>query len=200
MNHLDRPLSPKERQALWTYLGGTAAPAGGLGPEALDGFFTALVIGPETVMPSAYLPVVLGKSEFTNEESARRIVGFMVRRWNHLASTLLDGRMPALWIFQTPKDQKGSAWCRGFMWGTTFFAEAWERLSEQPQFDIYVHSIQMLAGALYGPFPVFSHKERESYYMFIRDGIQVLHDHWLVERKQEAGTMRVETTPIRDGS
>ena len=53
MKHLDRPLSPKERQALWAYLGGVAAPAGGLGPEALDGLFTALVIGPETVMPSA---------------------------------------------------------------------------------------------------------------------------------------------------
>lgn len=196
MKHLDRPLSPKERQALWAYLASVAAPAGGLGPEALDGFFTALVIGPETVMPSAYLPVVLGKSEFRSDEEAHRVIGFLMRRWNHLAATLLDGRMPALWIFETPKDQKGSAWCRGFMRGTAFFAEAWEQLSEQPRFDIYIHSIQTLAGSLNGPFPLFSRRERESCYMFIRDGIRVLHDHWLAKRKQEAGILRVETTRI----
>ena len=63
-------------------------------------------------------------------------------------------------------------------------------------FDIYVHSIQMLAGSLYGPFPVLSRSEREGYLMFIRDGIRLLHDHWLEARKREAGTMRVETTRI----
>lgn len=182
--------------SLWAYLSSVAAPAGGLGPEALDGFFTALVIGPKTVMPNGYLPVVLGRSEFSSGESAHRIFGFLMQRWNHLARTLMDERMPVLWIFETPKDQKGSAWCRGFIRGMVFCRDDWDRLSKQPMFDIYVHSIQMLAGSLYGPFPVFSRSEREGYLMFIRDGIWVLHDHWLVERKQKAGTMRVESKRI----
>lgn len=147
-------------------------------------------------MPSAYLPVVLGRSEFTSDESAYRIFGFLMRRWNHLAATLLDGRMPALWIFETPKDQKGSAWCRGFMRGMAFFGEEWHRLSEQPEFTIYTGSFQMLAGALEGPFPVFSRREREGHLMFIRDGIRVLHGHWLVARKQRAGTLRAGMTRI----
>lgn len=194
MKHLNRPLSPKERQALWVYLSSVAAPAGGLGPEALDGFFTALVMGPETVMPNEYLPVVLGRSGFSDEESAARIFGFLMRRWNHLAATLLDGRMPALWIFESPKEQKGSAWCRGFMRGMAFFADDWEQLSEQSRFNIYVHSFQTLAGALKGPFPVLTRSDREGCLMFIRDGIRILHDHWLEARKRQAGTMRVEVT------
>ena len=64
-----------------------------------------------------------------------------------------------------PKDQKGSAWCRGFLRGTAFFGEEWHRLWEQPDLGIFVHSIQMLAGAL-------------------------------VDRKREAGTMRVGMTRI----
>lgn len=196
MKNLDRSLSPKERHALWAYLGGVAAPAGGLGPEALDGLFTALVIGPETVMPSAYLPVVLGRSEFSSDESAHRIFGFLMRRWNHLAATLLDGRMPALWIFETPKDQKGSAWCRGLMRGMAFFRDDWEQLWGQRKFNIYAGVMQDLAGALEGPYPALSRSEREGYLMFIRDGIRVLHDHWLVDRKREAGTMRVGMTRL----
>ena len=27
--------------------------------------------------------------------------------------------------------------------------------------------------------------------MSVRDGIRVLHDHWLVDRKRKAGTLRV---------
>ena len=169
---------------------------GGLGPEALDGFFTALILGPRTVMPSEYLSIVLGDLEFRSDEEARQIFGYLMRRWNHLAATLLDGRMPALWIFETPKDRKGSAWCRGFMWGMSFFKNDWEQLWGQPRFDIYTHSFQTLAGALEGPFPVLSPVDRKCGLMFIRDGIRVLHDHWLEIRKREMGSMRVETTRI----
>ena len=80
------------------------------------------------------------------------------------------------------------------MRGMAFSRHAWERLWDQPRFTIYTGSFQMLAGALEGPFPVFSRREREGSLMFIRDGIRVLHGHWLVDRKREAGTMRVGMT------
>ena len=82
------------------------------------------------------------------------------------------------------------------MRGMAFSRDAWERLWGQPEFNIYTSSFQMLAGALEGPFPVFSRHEREGYLMFIRDGIRVLHDHWLVDRKRKAGTLRVGMTQI----
>jgi hypothetical protein len=51
--------------------------------EVLDGFFAALIAGPETVMPSEYHPVVLGGEmaddcEFGSFEEANEILGLMM--------------------------------------------------------------------------------------------------------------------------
>jgi uncharacterized protein len=56
---LDEPLTATEHQGLATVL---AKCVGGVAPnlEALAGFFCALVVGPDFVMPSEYLPLVLG--------------------------------------------------------------------------------------------------------------------------------------------
>lgn len=65
--------------------------------EALDGFFTALVCGPETVMSSEYLPVVWGQKReddgpvFESPAQAQRILSLLRRHWNTIASTLNAG-------------------------------------------------------------------------------------------------------------
>ncbi len=82
------------------------------------------------------------------------------------------------------------------MRGMAFSRHAWERLWDQPRFTIYTGSFQMLAGSLEGPYPDLSRIDREGSLMFIRDGIRVLHGHWLVARKQRAGTLRAGMTRI----
>ena len=64
--------------------------------EQLDGFFAALIAGPETVMPSEYNREVFGAEmsetcEFCSLDEAREILGLMMRRWNTIAGTLLKG-------------------------------------------------------------------------------------------------------------
>ncbi len=61
--------------------------------EALDGFFAALIAGPETVMPSEYYPVVFGGEmseacEFGSLDEANETLGLMMRHWNEIAGTL----------------------------------------------------------------------------------------------------------------
>ena len=66
--------------------------------EALDGFFAALIAGPETVMPSEYYSEVFGGEmsdacEFTSLDEANEILGLMMRHWNDIAGTLFKGEV-----------------------------------------------------------------------------------------------------------
>jgi uncharacterized protein len=61
--------------------------------ETLDGFFAALIAGPEAVMPSEYYPEVFGGEisdtcEFDSLDEANEFLGLMMRHWNDIAETL----------------------------------------------------------------------------------------------------------------
>src|SRR5207247_1604554 len=102
--------------------------------EELDGFFAALIAGPETVMPSEYYPKVFGGEmseacEFRSLDEANEILGLMMRHWNTIASTLHrdDVYVPLLL-----KDQDGTVhgndWARGFMRGMHMRHDGWAEL------------------------------------------------------------------------
>jgi len=61
--------------------------------EQLDGFFAALIAGPEMVMPSEYYREVFGGEmsdtcNFANLNEANEILGLLMRHWNTIAGTL----------------------------------------------------------------------------------------------------------------
>ena len=62
--------------------------------STLDGFLTAIVCGPKTIMPSEWLPWVWdmehGKDapQFKDEARAQRILGLLMRHMNDIAQTL----------------------------------------------------------------------------------------------------------------
>ena len=102
--------------------------------EELDGFFAALIAGPETVMPSEYYPHIFGGSieetcEFENLDEANAILSLMMRHWNTIAGTLYadEPYLPVLL-----EDGKGVAhanyWARGFMRGVELRREHWADL------------------------------------------------------------------------
>jgi len=88
----NEPLTDAELDRLGDFLksckGGKA-----MNVEALDGFFAALIAGPETVMPSEYYREVFGGEmseacEFGSLDEANEILGLMMRHWNEIAGTL----------------------------------------------------------------------------------------------------------------
>ena len=87
-----RPLADTELDRLGDLLmrckGGKA-----MNLEELDGFFCALIAGPDTVMPSEYYPEVFGGElsealDFANRDDANEILGLLMRHWNTIAATL----------------------------------------------------------------------------------------------------------------
>ena len=127
------PLTDAELNRLGDFL--TSCKGGkAMNVERLDGFFAALIAGPEAVMPSEYHPEVFGGEmseacEFTSLDEAKEILGLMMRHWNKIAGTLLKGEP---YIPLLLEDQNGVAhgndWARGFMRGMNMRHEGWAEL------------------------------------------------------------------------
>ena len=102
--------------------------------EELDGFFAALVAGPDTVLPSEYYPHVFGGTmeetcEFENLDQANATLGMLSRHWNTIAGTLYADEVYLPLLLE---DDNGVAaandWAHGFMRGVELRWEAWADL------------------------------------------------------------------------
>jgi len=106
----------------------------GMNLEQLDGFFAALIAGPETVMPSEYYREVFGGEmadacDFGSLDEANEILGLMMRHRNTIASTLHKGEvyMPLL-LEGADGVAHGNDWARGFMKGMGMRHDGWAEL------------------------------------------------------------------------
>lgn len=129
----NKPLTDAELERLGNFLesykGGKA-----MNVEQLDGFFAALIAGPETVMPSEYYSEVFGCKmsdafEFGSLDEANEILGLIMRHWNTIARTLFKGEV---YVPLLLKDVNGVAhgndWARGFMRGMHMQHDGWAEL------------------------------------------------------------------------
>jgi uncharacterized protein len=127
------PLTDAELDRLGDFLKGCKG-GRAMNVEQLDGFFAALIVGPEIVMPSEYYPEVFGGEmsdacEFTSLDQANEILGLMMRHWNDIAGTLFKGEV---WVPILLEDEDGTAhgnnWAHGFMRGTLMRHDGWVEL------------------------------------------------------------------------
>jgi uncharacterized protein len=85
------PLSgPIDLDTLDDYLMSDHAPGDSMGLSDLDGFLTGIVVGPESIMPSEWLPVIWGggEPEFQTEAEMRTVLGTIMGRYNEIIACL----------------------------------------------------------------------------------------------------------------
>src|SRR5215216_70541 len=84
--------APMSLQELDEFFLSDAAPDGGMMLSDLDGFLTAVAIGPEQIKPSEWLPRIWGDEtpEFLSEEQANRVIGTILGRYNQIITQLRD--------------------------------------------------------------------------------------------------------------
>ena len=75
--------SPMDLDALDEYLS-ERAPDDSMGLSDLDGFLTGVIVGPELIAPSEWLPIIWGDAdpEFETEDEMRVILGTIMGRYN----------------------------------------------------------------------------------------------------------------------
>jgi uncharacterized protein len=86
---LETPLSDAEIGELDAFLMSEATSDECMDLVTLDGFLTALVLGPRLVASSVWLPVVWGGTSepvFESKDQAERIISLLLRRMNMIST------------------------------------------------------------------------------------------------------------------
>jgi uncharacterized protein len=140
MNH-NLPLNATiDLDALDDYLMSDHAPDDSMGLSDLDGFLTGVIVGPELITPSEWLPVIWGgaEPEFETQEEMRTILGTIMGRYNEIAACFdsdPDDFGPIFW--EGPEGKViASDWAGGFLDAVALRAQAWRPLIEDDRAGI----------------------------------------------------------------
>ncbi len=108
--------------------------------EQEDGFFAALHCSPELVLPSEFLPVVLGQNRkgggvaFQNADDAELFTKLALHHWNVVGQALSEDEvfLPLLWTDEDGKEY-GNDWAVGFLQGTELRKHLWIEFVENEE-------------------------------------------------------------------
>lgn len=107
-----------------------------MGLEEIDGFFCALISGPDLVMPSEYWPQIFGGEmpEFSSSKQANIIMGLLSQHWNRIADTLFRDEIyyPLLFEDEGGKVQAND-WAHGYMRGVELRRSNWSDLIQSEE-------------------------------------------------------------------
>jgi uncharacterized protein len=142
-------LTAHERDWLAGFLVSPQVPDGTMSLEMLDGFFTALVIGPELVMPSEYLPPIWGADggngpDWDSPEQARHVFKLLGKHWNAIADRRLANAEHCPLIDNFGIALPGEQWADGFVAGIEMRRHAWAPMFDDRRADQLVMSILAL--------------------------------------------------------
>lgn len=196
---LNIPLSDEELDELDKFLMSGATNDESMDISMLDGFLTALSIGPNTLPPSRWMPVIWGgPMTWESEAQAKRMMSLVFRHANDILFTLRsypDEFEPLLY----ERDHKGEKtpiideWCTGFIKGMALDEEAWRPLMETEEGNDMLFPI-MLYGTEAGwdeleSTPTLEEKHHE-FAASLGDSVIAIMDWWLPVRKAKSTVRR----------
>ncbi|BCG04598.1 hypothetical protein PPGU19_091660 (plasmid) [Paraburkholderia sp. PGU19] len=192
----DEPLTDEEFDVLERFLSSNAVCDDAMDAIMLHGFLTAIISGPNMVMPSAILPWVWDarhatrQPRFLSAGRARKMTGLIIQYWNDINNTL--NHCPDL--FEPPlhtTEWKGEEvlildeWCEGYCEGIDIDREAWEPLLERhPEW----FNVILLFGTASGYRELaqrdYTVAQRRSFANLLTAGALNIHQYWREERRK----------------
>jgi uncharacterized protein len=146
MSNLFEPLTDKEFERLDRFLlerldddtDTEGKDEGVLDISELDGLFTALVSGPEVVVPSRWFPVVWGAVDpvWESENAFKDIITLMMRHMNSIAAMLMEHPeiFEPIYLERKVKAKTFTIvdeWCEGYRRGVELVEEQWNAGGEE---------------------------------------------------------------------
>jgi uncharacterized protein len=127
-------LSPDERRTLDEFLASPGFDERAMDLATLEGFLTALVIGPNIIMPSQWIPWIWDRIDgqvpppFEDPDEANAILGLVMRLYNGLIDRFQTDPEAFRPVYLDGAEWGASEWCEGFMIGTRLDADTWSLL------------------------------------------------------------------------
>jgi uncharacterized protein len=193
-----QPLSDDELDRLGKFLDEIGAPA--MNMESLDGYFAALICGPDMVLPSEYLPGIWGEDFcFENDHQATNILGLLMRHWGTISSELFRSLkephvyMPVL-LENDEGPAQGNDWARGFMHGVQARPASWRELIVSDEHGGPLLPIMLLAHE-HDPDPAkrskpLSPDKREEVLQMMIAGLSKIYRYFEPHRRSRASAIR----------
>jgi len=189
----DLPLSDVELEELTEFFESKLVPDDAMNISMLHGYFTAIAIGPATVMPSEWLPKIWGEGgspKLETLEHAQNAIGLIMRFYNQVIDTFMqtpedflplmfEDEVDGKWVV-APED-----WCVGFTMGVFLREEAWAPLFEDEESvgmlaPIMAFSVESAGGELpEGPMP---DEVRKNFISLLPEAAQAIHAYWMPNR------------------
>lgn len=137
--------SAMELEVLGAWLASDAAPDTVMSLAELDGFLTGLIVGPDVIRPSEWLPVIWdGTPEFADATEAEAVLGAIMVRYNVISQGIRRGVVaPIVWADDEMAETM--AWATGFAKATDLRAPLWEDLFNDPEAGILFAPIALLS-------------------------------------------------------
>ncbi len=155
-------------EALDNYLLSDESPDECMMLSDLDGFLTGIVVGPELVPPSEWLPVIWGGDEpvFESKEQMQTIIGTIMGRYSEIVATMsADSGVfePIFW--ETPHGDKiVTDWAAGFLDAVALRRKSWEPLFTHRRAKMLIEPLLILGdNEAFADKRVASEREKEFY-------------------------------------
>lgn len=126
--------------------------------EMLDGYLTAIAIGPTTIQPTEWLADVWGPTEddapdFESYEQAEYVFGLMMRHYNSILQTFEADPASIAPLFSVnevddeddPREYiDAEAWANGFFQGMGLCWDDWQPLLDHPDAEEWLRPLRLL--------------------------------------------------------
>jgi uncharacterized protein len=157
-DHNLKPVTAAELVELEDFLLSGRAARHAMDLDMLDGFFAALAVGPESLQPEQWLPLVWGPErepapEFDSIDEMHHVLSLMVR-YKRLVESVLHGD-PESYLplfarcsfagWEEEREAVGN-WAKGFLIGIEPVRETWQPLFEEDTEFAAIAPVFMLAG------------------------------------------------------
>jgi uncharacterized protein len=130
-----------------------------MGMSMLDGYLTAIVSGPETIMPSEWLPAVWGEDQaeddasFSSVEEAQRMMKLLLRHMNEIVRNMEQDSLAPIFLVKDGDEETlfPDLWCVGYAHGIALRPAAWEAIDSDEEGSAFLMPIFALAAPLLHP-------------------------------------------------
>ena len=194
---MKQSLTQKDFDKLEAFLHSDKTPTHCMNLFNLDGFLTSLIVGPVTVLPSRWLPVIWGGTE-TDEmiwdsiDVTQEIISLIMIYNNMICSSIQDNpeRYKPLLLDRNVKQKpayRTEDWCRGFLEGIKLSSEGWRPLLISDENRILVSPVFLFTGV--GKFSALNQNDElkkvtpEKQMDLIRLMVLAVHKFWIPHRK-----------------
>lgn len=141
---------PVDLEALGRYLLSDNGPEDGMTLSDLDGFLTGLVVGPEMIPPSEWLPVIWGGEEprFEDDDEMQMVFASILGRYNEIITCLDSDPKEFAPIFWETDDGPPDVtdWAAGFLEALALRPDAWQPLLDDSKAHVTLLPLLLACG------------------------------------------------------